>query len=66
MPGTAPPSTDPFFDKPYEPSGKTASAEPEAAALAVSAGRSLSPNIKPKKKVAALFGAKRSSENQPL
>lgn len=67
-PRRAPPVAprDPFFDKPYEPSGKAAVAEPEAAAPAVSVGRSLSPNIKPKKKVAALFGAKRSSENQPL
>jgi len=50
---------DPFFDKPYEPSA--ASAEPASwernAATAPAAGR-LSPNIKPKKKVAALFGAK--------
>ncbi len=66
-PRRAPPAAprDPFFDKPYEPSGNTAAAETEPAALAVSAGRSLSPNIKPKKKVAALFGAKRNGENQP-
>ncbi len=48
---------DPFFDKPYEPS---VSAEAAAAwdnkAAPASAGRGLTPNIKPKKKVAALFG----------
>ena len=53
----APPKApqDPFFDKPYEPSG---SGEPmwEKKAPTISTGRALSPNIKPKKKVAALFG----------
>ena len=48
---------DPFFDKPYE-----ASASEERAAWekgpAANAPRGLSANIKPKKKVAALFGAK--------
>jgi superfamily II DNA/RNA helicase len=48
---------DPFFDKPYEPSSSGAepaweSKTPSAAAARVSA------NIKPKKKIAALFGAK--------
>ena len=50
---------DPFFDKPYEP---TASADTPAwdskAAAQTPAVRGLSPNIKPKKKVAALFGGK--------
>jgi len=50
---------DPFFDKPYEP---TASADTPAwdskAAAQAPAVRGLSPNIKPKKKVAALFGGK--------
>ncbi len=52
------PSSDPFFDKPYEAS---ATAEPSwdsktpASAIAT---RGMSPNIKPKRKVAALFGAK--------
>jgi ATP-dependent RNA helicase RhlE len=51
-------SRDPFFDKPYEPSSSAAeSAAWESKAPApASAGRGLSPNIKPKKKVAALFG----------
>jgi ATP-dependent RNA helicase RhlE len=51
------PPSDPFFDKPYEPSGVVAEPAWEKRAAAP-AGRSLSPNIKPKKKVAALFGAK--------
>ncbi len=50
------PSRDPFFDRPYEapsdakPSWEKASAAPAA--------RGVSANIKPKRKVAALFGAK--------
>ena len=54
----APPSapSDPFFDKPYEPS--SAAAEPAWENKTPVAPRSLSPNIKPKKRVAALFGAK--------
>jgi ATP-dependent RNA helicase RhlE len=49
---------DPFFDKPYEPSstGADAAAWESKAPVPSSAGRGLSPNIKPKKKVAALFG----------
>ena len=50
--------SDPFFDKPYEPSGT--SAEPAWESKVPAAPRSLSPNIKPKKRVAALFGAKQS------
>jgi ATP-dependent RNA helicase RhlE len=52
------PSSDPFFDKPYEASG---TAEPSWDSKAPSTGvatRGMSPNIKPKRKVAALFGAK--------
>ncbi len=51
---------DPFFDKPYEPSADDG--EPpawekrEAAAPAVAAPRGLSPNIRSKRKVAALLG----------
>jgi superfamily II DNA/RNA helicase len=47
-------SADPLFDKPYEPSATSAapSWEPTAAPSSRSA---LSPNIKPRKKVAALF-----------
>ncbi|MEO5697063.1 MAG: DEAD/DEAH box helicase [Burkholderiaceae bacterium] len=53
-------SSDPFFDKPYEPSvaGAEASWETKTAA----APRGVSPNIKPKKRVAALFGAKQQAE----
>jgi len=49
--------SDPFFDKPYEPSS---TAEPAWESKAPAAPRGLSPNIKPKKRVAALFGAKRA------
>ena len=48
--------SDPFFDKPYEAS--TTAAEPAWETKAPAAPRGLSPNIKPKKRVAALFGAK--------
>ncbi|MDE2397125.1 MAG: DEAD/DEAH box helicase, partial [Burkholderiales bacterium] len=51
----APASADPFFDKPYEPSGDGSAAWEKGVAPAVPA-RSLSPNIRPKKKVAALLG----------
>ena len=47
---------DPFFDKPYEAS--SGEAEPAWESKTPAAPRGLSPNIKPKKKVAALFGAK--------
>ena len=49
-------SSDPFFDKPYEPA--STAAEPAWEPRAAPVGRGLSPNIKPKKKVAALFGGK--------
>src|SRR6476619_886248 len=56
-PGREPPrSVAPFFDKPYEPPA-TAS-EPAWERRAAPVARGLSPNIKPKKKVAALFGGK--------
>ncbi len=48
--------SDPFFDQPYEASA--ASGEPAWESKAPAAPRGLSPNIKPKKRVAALFGAK--------
>jgi hypothetical protein len=55
-PPKAPPR-DPFFDKPYEPSS---AAEPAwEQKVAAPAGR-VSPNIKPKRKVAALFSAKKA------
>ena len=51
-----PASQDPFFDRPYEaPAG---GAEPAWESKGPVAPRGLSPNIKPKKRVAALFGAK--------
>jgi superfamily II DNA/RNA helicase len=59
MPATAPrrePQGDPFFDKPYEAS--PTAAEPAWEKRAAAPARGLSPNIKPKKKVAALFGGK--------
>jgi ATP-dependent RNA helicase RhlE len=46
---------DPFFDKPYEPSAVGESAAPSWEATARPAARSISANIKPKMKVAALF-----------
>jgi superfamily II DNA/RNA helicase len=50
------PQRDPFFDKPYEPTA--AGDGPAWETKATAAPRGMSPNIKPKKKVAALFGAK--------
>jgi superfamily II DNA/RNA helicase len=50
-----PRGNDPFFDQPYEPSASAA--EPAWEQRAPQTAR-LSPNIKPKKKVAALFGGK--------
>ncbi|MEO8151894.1 MAG: DEAD/DEAH box helicase [Rhizobacter sp.] len=49
---------DPFFDKPYEPSGLSDAAWESKAPTPAAGARGLSPNIKPKKKVAALFGTK--------
>jgi len=53
-------SSDPFFDKPYEASA--AAGEPAWESKTPAAPRSMSPNIKPKKRVAALFGAKQPEE----
>ena len=50
-------SSDPFFDKPYEPVDAAAEPAWEKRATAPTS-RGMSPNIKQKKKVAALFGAK--------
>jgi ATP-dependent RNA helicase RhlE len=47
--------SDPIFDKPYEPVGSGAAVW-EKAAPAAAAAHPLSPNIKPKKKVASLLG----------
>jgi len=49
-------SSDPFFDKPYEPTARDA--EPAWEQRAAPVNRSFSPNIKQKKRVAALFGGK--------
>jgi ATP-dependent RNA helicase RhlE len=49
-------SSDPFFDKPYEPTASDA--EPAWERKTPAVPRGISPNIKPKRKVAALFGAK--------
>jgi superfamily II DNA/RNA helicase len=48
---------DPFFDKPYEPSAPAEAAPAWEAAPARPGGRSISANIKPKRRVAALFKA---------
>ncbi len=52
-PAAAP--SDPFFDRPYEPSSAEAAPAWEAKAPVV-APRSVSPNIKPRRKVASLLG----------
>ncbi len=50
--------TDPIFDRPYEPAATRPAPAPVAEAQAPTAApvRGLSPNIKPKKKVASLLG----------
>ncbi|MEO6361963.1 MAG: DEAD/DEAH box helicase [Caldimonas sp.] len=55
--------SDPFFDQPYEPSARDA--EPAWEKRAVPGGRGLSPNIKQKKKVAALFGGRVAEAVEP-
>jgi ATP-dependent RNA helicase RhlE len=50
---------DPFFDRPYEPAGTATAAETAAPTSATVSSRSLSPNIRPKKKVASLLGGGR-------
>jgi ATP-dependent RNA helicase RhlE len=56
------PSSDPFFDKPYEASATADAAwdskAPSAGVATRGTTSNISPNIKPKRKVAALFGAK--------
>jgi ATP-dependent RNA helicase RhlE len=50
-------ASDPFFDKPYEPSASAAAAPPAwEKTAATPAAKLLTPNIRPKKKVAALLG----------
>ena len=53
----APVPRDPFFDKPYEPSVASDAAPSWEAAASRHAPRSISANIKPKRRVAALFKA---------
>jgi ATP-dependent RNA helicase RhlE len=56
------PAADPFFEKPYEPSaapGSSPAWETAKAATPGSAPRALSPNIRPKRKVASLLGGNR-------
>jgi hypothetical protein len=56
------PAADPFFEKPYEPStasGSSPAWETAKAATPTSAPRALSPNIRPKRKVASLLGGNR-------
>ncbi len=55
------PASDPFFDKPYEPPADAPKPAWDQKA-ASPAPRGLSPYIKPKKKVAALFGAKKADD----
>jgi ATP-dependent RNA helicase RhlE len=59
----APSSRDPFFDKPYEPSSNDTAPAWESTARAatphVPTRAGLSPNIRPKKKVAMLLGGSR-------
>ena len=53
-------ASDPFFDQPYQASSNV---EPPAWETKTSVpARGISPNIKPKKKVAALFGVRREPE----
>ena len=56
--------SDPFFDKPYEAERDRSRAGLGEARRAAPA-RGLSPNIKPKKKVAALFGGKVAETADP-
>ena len=53
------PSADPFFDRPYEASSSADPSWEHKSSTPVPAVRGLSPNIKPKRTVAALFGAKK-------
>jgi superfamily II DNA/RNA helicase len=50
--------SDPFFDRPYEPNPEAVAAWDHGKSPPPIAPRGLSPNIKPKKKVAALLGGK--------
>jgi superfamily II DNA/RNA helicase len=52
------PAGDPFFDKPYEPASSGAPGWESARPATPAPVRSMSPNIRPKKKVASLLGGK--------
>jgi ATP-dependent RNA helicase RhlE len=52
------PAADPFFDRPYEPSG-TGAPVWDAGKSTAAPSKSLSPSIRPKKKVASLLGGGR-------
>ncbi len=55
------PASDPFFERPYEAKEAAEPAwEKTKSTETATAPRGLSPNIKPKRKVAALFGAKKA------
>ncbi len=54
------PSADPFFDRPYEASATSPASWESKSSLPPVGSRGLSPNIKPKRKLAALFGEKKS------
>ena len=57
------PALDPFFERPYEATATAAEPAWETKATqAAAAPRTFSPNIKPKRKVAALFGAKKTAD----
>jgi superfamily II DNA/RNA helicase len=53
---SAPAPADPFFDQPYEPAGSGAPQWEQKVQPAAPARRTVSPNIKSKRKVAALLG----------
>jgi len=57
------PISDPLFDRPYEPTAAAVrKARDDDTDIAAIAARNASPNIKAKKKVAALFGAKKTPQ----
>ncbi len=57
-------SLDPFFERPYEASSTQTPTWEAKRNEAAPAARSVSPNIKPKRQVAALFGAKKTLEHE--
>jgi ATP-dependent RNA helicase RhlE len=54
------PAADPLFDQPYQPSGSSAPDWEQASPPVAAPKRALSPNIKPKRKVASLLGGGRA------